>query len=266
MKNVKNYVAIVMFALVSYVAISCSNEPVYLRQENAKKVLGADYKSRISIKIPKNVVAIGDNVFRGCEYLENVKIPKNVGTIGDNAFRDCKYLENVIIPTGVRGIGTSAFVRCANLKSLEIPNSVNLSSAVFAECEKLTSVVLPAGLTYIPDYIFANCENLKTISIPGSVKRIEEKAFFGCHSLTDIKIPKNVVYIDASAFANCKSLKTVTFEDTNNWVGVKVNYNRSDYKEYYEEIEVSDPAKNVELFSGKMHYRGLTRKEQISRN
>lgn len=164
MKNVKNYVAVVMFALVSYVATAFSNEPVALITDNAKVVLGADYKGRISIKIPSNVVVIGDHVFE-----------------------DCKYLENVTIPEGVTKIEGKAFKDCTNLKSIEIPNSVNeLGDDAFAGCEKLTTVVLPAGLTRIPMCIFADCKNLGTVFIPSSVTFIEGEAFLGCLSLTDV--------------------------------------------------------------------------------
>lgn len=183
MKNVKNYVAVVIFALVSYVATAYSNEPIALIQDNAKVVLGADYKGRISIKIPSNVVAIDDGVFW-----------------------ECKYLENVTIPEGVTEIGNGAFQNCTNLKSIEIPNSVNeLGEYVFAGCEKLTTVVLPDGLTKISQYAFADCKNLKTVSIPSSVTYIGMSAFSGCRSLTV------VIFEDTNNWESANSGGSVRF-------------------------------------------------------
>lgn len=183
MKNSKNYVAIMLFALISCVATAFSNEPVALITDNAKVVLGADYKGRISIKIPSNVVVIGDHVFE-----------------------DCKYLENVTIPEGVTKIGQNAFLNCANLKSLEIPNSVNeLGYGVFAGCEKLTTVVLPDGLTEMPGHIFTDCKNLKTVSIPSSVTNIGMSAFSGCRSLTV------VIFEDTNNWESANSGGSVRF-------------------------------------------------------
>ncbi len=47
------------------------------------------------IGVPDKVISIGEEAFRGCEYLGWVNIGKNVKSIGAFAFRDCDLLKRV---------------------------------------------------------------------------------------------------------------------------------------------------------------------------
>lgn len=57
-----------------------------------------------------DVVAIGDNAFKGCEALNAVILPESVVTIGSGAFADCSSLKGLNLPGGVDAIGDKAFL------------------------------------------------------------------------------------------------------------------------------------------------------------
>lgn len=86
-----------------------------------KKFTVLNVKKYVNIGDAKmNVVAIGDNAFKGYIYLKKLIVGSNVKSIGKNAFYGCKSLSNVAIGENTRRIGDNCFSRCSNLRKMDI--------------------------------------------------------------------------------------------------------------------------------------------------
>ena len=193
----------------------------------------AECEELTSIKIPDNVVAMGDYAFYGCnslssvmlssklskignstfsncESLDNVIIPGSVSSIGSQAFTGCKSLTSLIIKEGVSAIEDNAFSYCENLSTLSIPNSVtSIGRSAFIRCDNLTSISLSNSISTIADFTFSGCGSLKSIAIPNGVKTIGNSAFENCSGMSYVSMPNSVVSIGSHAFGNCGSLSSI---------------------------------------------------------
>lgn len=72
-----------------------------------------------NIVIPKNVIALGDKSFQGCNQLKKVTLSEGLEVIGDMAFDGLNSLESINFPTTLKAIGTRAF-RGTSLKNVEL--------------------------------------------------------------------------------------------------------------------------------------------------
>ena len=59
-----------------------------------------------------SVTSIGDEAFRGCNFLTTINIPESVTNIGNLAFHGCYKLNDITLPEGVTSIGENAFQDC----------------------------------------------------------------------------------------------------------------------------------------------------------
>ena len=132
-KMVKAFVALFAFALTGAAVADTWEEPgtgitwtyevydgeVYIGDDTGCAV---DPKPSGVVKIPatiggRDVVAIGDYAFEGCDAITKVLIPRGVRSIGYSAFSSsdtdsypyCTALELVTIPSSVEYIGDGAF-------------------------------------------------------------------------------------------------------------------------------------------------------------
>ena len=165
------------------------------------------------IIIEDGVTSIGDSVFLGCAYLEEVEIPPSVTSIGTKAFSNCGVLTNVEIPSSVTSIGSDAFYACRAIQSIKIPSGVvRIEDYTFGNCDNLQSVQIPSGVTSIGEGAFIVCQSLTEVEIPSSVTSIGEGAFSYCVGLTNVEIPSSVENIGSYAFLLCTVLTTVRFQ------------------------------------------------------
>lgn len=187
----------------------------------------------LNVKLPKDLVYIGDNAFRGCYLLSKVDFSKSLQKIGNSSFEGCYSLTELKIPDTVTDIGNSAFYNCSGVKKVTLPKSlVNLGQSAFAGCteltaaefpetteyigpsafegcSKLTTVKLPKNFESIANYTFGNCSSLAVINMPEYLISIGEGAFSGCTSLTAVNLPQTTEAIARQAFSNCTNLSTV---------------------------------------------------------
>lgn len=70
------------------------------------------------------VKAISPNTFNCKSIITAIKLPRQLVSIGDYAFNSCTSLEKIVIPSKVEKIGIMAFSSCAELKSIVVPPSV----------------------------------------------------------------------------------------------------------------------------------------------
>ncbi len=198
--------------------------------------------------VPDGTTELGDNAFRGCEYLEHIEIPNSVVSIGSGAFSGCSSLTSIEIPDSVTSIGDSAFSG-SGLTSIEIPNSVtslgtyafsscvNLSSVRFGEnsqlksigekafnkCSSLTNIVLPAGVTEMGVRVFQN-SGVVSVELPEGLTGLPAYTFFECFSLESIVASSSITSFGANGgfFYRCTALASVNFSGTmEQWLAIK---------------------------------------------
>ena len=203
-----------------------------------------DCRSLTRVKIPNNIISIGQNAFGRCDSLTGLTIPGGVTEIGKGAMEHCADLMEIIvseenehysaidgvlfdknkttlirypqakadtsyaIPDSVTSIEESAFDGCENLMNITIPNSViHIEKSAFSNCCSLTHISIPDNVTSIEKEMFSGCNDLAQVIIPDSVTHIEENAFSFCTSLIHTTIPKNVSMIELNTFGFCDSLE-----------------------------------------------------------
>ena len=204
------------------------NHVNYEFDEDAKTatVVGADYtweNSDVSLVIPAQVeynsqnyavTAIGDNAFKGAEYLVSIELPEGLLSIGDAAFNQTSNLASINIPNSVTSVGEEAF---AEAFKEDYPSG-----------ENAIDIVLGNGLTVLSKYMFSTAM-MKSVTLQEGLLEIKQGAFQYCGYLTSITIPSTVTHIwgdgvDGDAFVSCEKLSDIycyanpanlTWDDTN---------------------------------------------------
>lgn len=173
----------------------------------------------------RNVTAIGNSAFFGCDQLTSVTIPNSVTAIGNSAFMGCDQLTSMIIPNSVTTIGNSAFSECRSLTTVNIPNSMtSIVDFVFEGCSALTSISISNSVTSIGNYAFHGCSALSSLTIGNSVMTIGEYTFASCYNLTSVTIPNSVMTIGEYAFSECFGLISLTIGNSVTTIGNRAFY------------------------------------------
>ena len=158
------------------------------------------------------VTAIGNNAFRGSNYLTSVSIPSSVKFIGKYAFKDCSRLQEVTIPNSVEIIDYGAFMGCSRLSNLSLSNGLReIGNFAFSECMKLNSLTLPNSLQSLGKAAFMACTRIARLKTGNGLKEIGDGAFSFCYGMTEAVIGDNVTTLGESAFYWCTNLRKVTF-------------------------------------------------------
>ncbi len=124
--------------------------------------------------------------FHDMDNLKKIRLPKDIMYIGDYTFYSCDNLVDIEIPSMVETIGYEAFYRCNNLRKIIFPESVTqIGSWAFSSCG-LESAVLPPKIKTIGESAFRNNTSLTEIRIPSSVERIYNYAFSYCYNLSKV--------------------------------------------------------------------------------
>ena len=182
------------------------------------------------VTLPKTVVNIGEEAFRGCIGLKDkngfiifrdvlydyygtdcdIVIPDGIRRIDARAFAYKINIDSVKFSNTVTEIGDYAFEGCLKLKSIVWPKRIeSIGEGAFCMCS-FTSISIPYGVTKIKKQTFNNCLWVEKIIIPDSVVKIEDKAFTSCRELEYIFIPETVMEIGKSAFIWCDKLTIKT--------------------------------------------------------
>ncbi len=123
--------------------------------------IGKEEHVYIPETIGKSLVeSIGDNAFRGCDFVKSVTFPETLLKIGKSAFRDCVSLKKIISSIGVENIGCNAFFRCVSLESISIPKVKTLSREAFSECKSLSEIIILNDNVNIGWGVFSGCDNI----------------------------------------------------------------------------------------------------------
>ncbi|MCQ2591223.1 MAG: leucine-rich repeat domain-containing protein [Treponema sp.] len=102
---------------------------------NCKKLTAFNLSENEKFKeLPKEV-------FSGCEALESIKIPDNVISVGDSCFKGCKKLASVILSNSMTRLSDNLFYECSNLEQIVIPEKIeSIGDSSLAKCDKLEKI------------------------------------------------------------------------------------------------------------------------------
>ena len=83
--------------------------------------------------------SLEDNIFDGCNNLENVTIPESVTKIGNYTLHYRTNMTSIVLPDGLKEIGSS--FQYTGLTSIYMPNSVDtIASNAFVNSANLTQI------------------------------------------------------------------------------------------------------------------------------
>ena len=206
-----------------------------------------------SVILPSGLTEIQTDAFENTA-LTSIEIPDSVSSLGQNVFKGCFYLESIDLSnTTVSEIGSETFSGCAALKSVLLPETLtDIADSAFNSCSALASIDLgKTAINTINQDTFAVCTALSTVILPAKLETISERAFSGCSSLTQITIPATVTYVGSEAFYDCSLLEFVRFDGT----PTTLDYNCFKTGTYYLTISASDDLYNT-LSENKTEYFG----------
>ena len=164
----------------------------------------------ISVDMPDNVIAIGDNGFYRCPKLSLTSLPSGITSLGDYAFADCSMLALTSLPSGITSLGDYVFRDCPRLALTALPSGItSLPTAVFQYCPKLALTALPSGLTSIGAYAFKQGTGLASITLPPALTTIGDYAFANCTGLETVRFTSTVSSIPNGVFSGCTKLSTI---------------------------------------------------------
>lgn len=124
---------------------------------------------------------VGAYAFCKLNNLISLKLPKNAKAIGDDAVYDCPNLCEVILPEKLEKIGQSSFGNCRELVSIPFPPYLReIGRYAFYWCQSLKNVSFPHNLQSIDDHAFEMCRSLTEVRFPSSILSVGVEAFISC--------------------------------------------------------------------------------------
>ena len=192
----------------------------------------ADCIKMRTVTLPKKLINFSDRAFENDVALtELIFSGKDVTAIGDYAFYGCESLERISLPEKTASIGQYAFYGCASL--YEFGLNVNETALVyigdyaFCDCTELSSVYLPDTLKFIGDYAFCGLSKKMKMELTSndlsSLECLGERAFSNT-SIMEFTLRGKLVSAERAltlygknytlgkyAFADCTSLKNFSF-------------------------------------------------------
>ena len=187
-----------------------------------------------TLTLPNSVTTIGWAAFQGCSSLEKVELSNALEVIRGYAFEGCTSLQQEItFPENFTSLGEYAFTNCRNLIGTVTFNKEfymfmgnegywSSNSFAFQNCSNIEAVDLSECeyLYQLPMGVFRDCGSLHTVKLPPYLERIENEGFAYDTNLQNIEFPQSLMYIDDYAFQNCSSLHRVDISDCDNFATI----------------------------------------------
>ena len=187
-----------------------------------------------TLTLPNSVTTIGWAAFQGCSSLEKVELSNALEVIRGYAFEGCTSLQQEItFPENFTSLGEYAFTNCRNLRGTVTFNKEfymfmgnegywSSNSFAFQNCSNIEAVDLSECeyLYQLPMGVFRDCGSLHTVKLPPYLERIENEGFAYDTNLQNIEFPQSLMYIDNNAFQNCTSLQRVDISDCDNFATI----------------------------------------------
>ena len=162
--------------------------------------------------------------FYDLDKLLTVKLPKDLIILGDYAFANCDKLLSVdASKTGELSIGNYALNKCVKLYEFVSPEKISeVGSYAFSGSTKLESIELRQIAGSIGEYAFHGCGKLNTINIAAIGGEIQQYAFRDCYNLEEVTVGTMGGNLNDEAFGYCSALKKVVFSQGPVRIGTRV--------------------------------------------
>ncbi len=217
---------------------------------------------------------IADNAFSGCSKACEIKIPSDIIYIGDGAFADCGNLINITVEEDNEYYksldgnlyskdGKTLLQYCAGKtnESFEIPSIVTtISSCAFYKNDHIKEITIGGNVGNIGTTVFTGCSNLANITVkennehyksidgnlyskdgktllqyaigkendsfdmPSGVTNVESGAFLGGKNLVKIILSSELTNISDNAFYGCSALSDIVISDSVTNIGNSAFY------------------------------------------
>lgn len=190
-------------------------------------------KPLTTVKLPRELKAIGLGAFAGCKSLRSVMLSTGLTSIGAYAFSG-SGLTQISVPASVVEMGGGAFSRCAGLTTAVVEGAV-LGDYAFLGCSKLSDVTLGSALVKIGTSAFNGCSALHAVKLGnGKVKTIGAEAFI-LSGLNEFDMSKmnQLETIGDFAFLNLKSIETLTVPESVTFIGTRAMAGMTGLKSIY---------------------------------
>lgn len=155
----------------------------YEHYVTSKNVVGTQFfnngRKLYTVKLPNDIIEIGDKAFYGLKELKTITIPKSVTWINQRAFLDCSNLASVYIED-LAGYCTMRFGNNASWYH-EYPDIFSGRYDLYLNDVKIVDLVIPNEVTTISRFSFYFLERIKSLFIHSKVTEIGEKAFDYCY-------------------------------------------------------------------------------------
>lgn len=147
---------------------------------------GCNQLANVSLAENTNLTEIGAYAFGKCSYLSSIKIPDQVLKVGDHCFDNCTNLSAANLygvnsdgNTSLQQIGDGLFYNCTALKQISLPDnltSMNTMKDVFNNCSSLDYICLSKNAATgdtINHTNFTGCSSLVTVKVPSKNLKFE---------------------------------------------------------------------------------------------
>src|SRR5690554_6411198 len=166
-----------------------------------------------SLIIPNNVIVIGEGVFSGMRYLENLTIPF-VGGMDTHYNKESQFGYLFGLEQYLDSYDSGGYYLPLSLKEVVITGGTQIASSAFSGASQIESLSIPKSVKTIGAYAFYGMTNLKEVHIEDNseLKSIGYAAFSHANQIEKLVILVSVTSIDDYAFSNMANLTTLQFE------------------------------------------------------
>ena len=163
-----------------------------------------------SVKLPKDLVKLGDYTFAGCEKLQMVDASATNGLeVNAYSFKDCVALTQVVFPENVSEVSSYAFQSCGKLQGAELHNVAgSIKQYAFIDCASMKNLSIGCIDGNIERDAFKNCSALETIAVGEMKGNLNDYALNYCNKLTSVEFGKGPAVIGSRIFENSPNVKS----------------------------------------------------------
>lgn len=225
---------------------------IYSCYKVSKKLGLLSYKGNAgNVKIPEDIISLGDEAFRGFVRLEDIYIPKSVNFIGRMTFEGTGWIDKMkkknqmtvvnnmlidasecgrvaIIPEEVKRICSWAFAGNDKLCEIHFTNERTIiDEFAFRNCFDVRKITMADGKTYTLNDINVRCDN----SLPDIVKQIftdcincfktdeAGNLLVSTGNIKNLKFVKGIKSIGKEVYKDCKLLESITLSEDTERIG-----------------------------------------------
>lgn len=171
-------------------------------------------------EVPSGVRAIGEGAFRETNF-KRVILPKSVVKIGTNAFKGCKNLEEINLKY-IYEFGNGTFAE-SGVRAAELHAPV-ISDMLFQRCAALSKVEL-FGTREIGVCAFERVSAAE-VGLPETLVKIGNYAFISS-GIRSLRLPRNIALIGRGALAGCGHIYVYSKTSAENHWGAAIDLDKA---------------------------------------